>query len=175
MTFDQIEDARIRLGWSQRTLALRAGTKPDVYYRAARGKVVPRARTLRRWAMALALPEPSARAVPDMTQALILATFRGFAAHFAALHGLDAATALASDPGLRANASASWRDAARVRELAVYCTVTELNLSGSKVAAAIGLTKQAVSLMLRRVEDLRDQPVWDAQIAAAAALISGRK
>ncbi|MBV1706287.1 MAG: hypothetical protein KGQ37_03680 [Hyphomicrobiales bacterium] len=105
---------------------------------------------------------------------IIGAVFRGYAAHFAALAGLDAGAALASDPGRRANASPEWRAAALVRAQALYCTVTELNVNGARVARAIGMTRQAVSQALRRIEDMRDDAAFDAALDAAAALISGR-
>ena len=173
MNIHEIDMERRRLGLSQLELARRAGVRASVYYRAASGKTRPRAATLAAWEKALgkARPPRPASSLDD----LIRATYRGWAAHFAGKLGVEVEAALNSDPSLRANASPAWAAAARVRELAVYCTVTELDLNGAKVARAIGVTRAAVSLMLRRVEDIRDDRATSEMIEAAARLISGRE
>jgi transcriptional regulator with XRE-family HTH domain len=174
MTFQEIDARRKAKGIPAPVLCERAGIDYSTYHRGMRSTRQPRAATLAKLAAALdrdCLPTPAR----STDAALILATYRGWAAWFAAQTGIDAAGALASDPRLRANASPQWRRAAQVRELAVYCTVTELDLGGARVARAIGVTRAAVSLMLRRVEDARDDPSVDAMVEAAARLISGRK
>lgn len=154
-------------------LCRRAKIAYSTYFRASTSGKRPRSRTLKRWQDALNA-RTTTRPRPD-EPVLILSTFRGWAAHFAGKLGVDPATALASDPGLRANSDPAWRKAAQVRELAAYCTVTELDLGAARVARAIGVTRAAVSLMLRRVEDQRDDPTVEEMVEAAARLISGRR
>lgn len=176
MDFSEIEAARVRGRISCRGLAQSAGVVVDVYYRARAGKTRPTKRTLGRLEKALGgAPRRRSVGTRNVEPMLILSTFRGWAAHFAGKLGVDPATALASDPGLRANSDPAWRLAAQVRELAAYCTVTELDLGAARVARAIGVTRAAVSLMLRRVEDQRDDPTVEEMVEAAARLISGRR
>jgi transcriptional regulator with XRE-family HTH domain len=173
MTFQEIEALRRRGGLTVNELCRRACVWPSTYRRSLARTHAPHGRTLARLEAALGQRGRPKRPSSDNSE-LVLSAYRGWAAHFASLLRIDVGRALASDPGLRANASAEWRQAAQVRELAVYCVVTELNLGGAKVARAIGVTRAAVSLMLRRVEDARDDPTLSEMIEQAAALISGR-
>lgn len=172
MTFEEIDAQRRRIGVSVPELCRRAKVNYSTWWRATTGRKSPRPSTLVRLRRGLNAPASPRR--PRDNATLILTTFRGYAAHFAILLGADPAIALASEPGKRSNASPAWRLAAEVRELAVYCTVVELDLRGAPVARAIGVTKAAVSQMLRRVEDDRSDPKVDAMVEAAGRLISGR-
>ena len=174
MTFPEIDAARRRAKLSARELCARAGVHCYVYYRARLGQTRPRASTLARLRTGLERGAPKLSKRND-ADAVIRATFRGWCAYFAVRLGIDVAKTLGSDPKLRANASLEWRQAARARELSVYCTVTELDLPGARVARAIGVTRAAVSLMLRRVEDTRDDPAIEAMVEEAARLMSGRE
>lgn len=134
--------------------------------------------TLARLRRALAGKPAQVRTPPPPV--MIRTVYRGFMLAIAQefFPGLpaDAAAieALAQDPALSANPNVKWAAAAKARSLAVYCTVIELNLPGAQVARAVGVTRQAVSVMLRRVEDLRDDPAIEALIGRAGEILIGK-
>jgi hypothetical protein len=68
-----------------------------------------------------------------------------------------------------------WDAVFKARRFAIYLTVTEYDRAGAYVARAAGLTKQAVSHLLREVEDSRDNPDTEALLARIAARAAGRK
>lgn len=167
-----IRDGLARLGISEYELCRRAHVSRTTLWRIKRGG----AKRLNAPTMARLnnILDGKLAPVRAADASHVAVTYRGWVAHLAPKLGLDAAYVLKIRPAARANFNAQWVKAARVRELAVYCAVTELNISGAAMARAIGLTKQAVSCMLRRVEDSRDDPTVDAMIEDAAKLISGR-
>lgn len=180
LTFDIIENLRVMNGLTIGEVCRRAGmTQPNQYYRYRAGTVRARPAKLRllkeviegrswpRRPMPSKLPEP-------MFRALIASTYRGFLAVLAREQGLDPEAVAASQPSLSKVSDPAWLAAARVRALAVYCTCVELDVPGRRVAQAAGMTKQAVSECLKRVEDLRDDPAIDALVERVSRLISGR-
>jgi hypothetical protein len=146
-----------------------AGIALTTYNRARRGRI-PRARTLKALENALRgkvrVRRPDRRDVP--------LAYNGHVAELCRRLGADAEKVLESDPGQRANSDPAWAAAARIRALAVYCTAIEFDVPAAAVARAIGVTRAAASAMLRRVEDLRDDPEIDALVERAGMLISGR-
>lgn len=179
MTFTEIENLRMRQGVTAHAMCQRAGIAPSVYYRARqRGSVRPL--TGRRWLAVLNGSNIPARRREAQNPELIRSVYRGYMlalAHrfFPGLpHEAAALEALAQAPARKANSDPRWAAASRARELAIYCTVIDLGLPGNRVAGAIGVTRAAVSAMLRRVEDLRgDDPTIDTMIETAARLIAG--
>ncbi len=172
MTFADIDQARRAAGLSVLALCAASGVAYPTYWRAATGQGVARPSTLRRLRAGLTAP-PQAK--PPVNEALTAYAYRGFLAAYAQAAGVDLEAVLASEPKRRANSNALWREAARLRALAVYSTAKKFDLRGARLAAAIGLTRQAVSLMFRRVEDMRDDPDIDALIERAGRMLSGRQ
>lgn len=175
-TFSDIERARVENGIGVLAFCRAAGINYSVWHRAKRRGWQPRGLTLKRMETALlaANRRPSKGRAAPVRPDLIAALYRAYVVTIAKARGLDPAAVLASDPGLRATLCAAWQQAAEIRAMAVYCTCIELDLQGAQVARALGLTRQAVSLMLRRVEDFRDDPLLDQLIEHSGALISGR-
>ncbi|MEQ9247046.1 MAG: hypothetical protein RLO21_13745 [Nitratireductor sp.] len=66
--------------------------------------------------------------------------------------------------GIEAMVRASGVEAGLVRPVTLYLLVTGCNLPGAVVARVVGCTKQNVSKHQQRIEDLRDEPGFDAQL-----------
>ncbi len=154
-----------------------AGIPVSTWWGLATGKRKAwRASTIRKLEGALALPPRAGSVVrPRHNAQMVLAAYRGHIAAIAPRFGADPAEVAASNPAWRAVRDPKWLLAAKVRSLAIYCTVVEFDIPGAVVARAIGVTKQTVSAALRRVEDLRDDPAIEAIVEAAGRLISARE
>lgn len=88
--------------------------------------------------------------------------------------GLDPLDVLATDFTKQTSVNQQWLAAARVRRLAMYVVVTELDVTQAALAAAIGITKQGVGKALRDIEDLRDEQArYDRVIQDVALLLAG--
>ncbi len=61
------------------------------------------------------------------------------------------------------------------RRYAIYLTVTEYDRAGKYAAVVAGISKQAVSVLLRQVEDARDVPATDALLQRIADRAAGRR
>lgn len=59
------------------------------------------------------------------------------------------------------------------RPAALYLLVVGCNLPGATVAQAVGCTKQNVSKHLKRVEDAREDPAFDAALGQIEARLFG--
>lgn len=173
MTFETIEKRRQAAGLTATAMCRRANIPTCTYFRARAGRVTPSEETLGRWARALRGGAPQSRR-GMAAAALIRAVYRGYVATLAPRLGADAALVLSSDPRRSANFDPAWAAAARVRSLALYCAAIELDIPGARLAAAVGMTKQAISVAMRRVEDMRDDPAVDALLEECGRLISGR-
>lgn len=76
--------------------------------------------------------------------------------------GVDPAMAQDADPAIHIRGrDAAWRKAAEARSAAIYLMNCGLNFRQCDVAPVVGLTKQAVSRAVRRVEDWREDPDFD--------------
>lgn len=63
----------------------------------------------------------------------------------------------------------------KARRIAIYLTVTEYDRAGKHTGLVAGISKQAVSALLREVEDSRDVPETEAMLTRIAARAAGRK
>jgi hypothetical protein len=79
-------------------------------------------------------------------------------------------------------AAIAWRGIAAItadlpadrrRSAALYLLSTSCNLNGAVVARVAGCTKQNVSKARARIEALRDDPVFDAQLEAIEERLAG--
>lgn len=164
MLFSEIDRQRRCLGISAHRLSKTAGVQPSTYFRAARGRVTPSSRTLARWAEALAQAPvvPDRKFTPERYARMI---WRGYVVVLAPRLGAAATDVLASKPRRRATSDPVWNKCALIRSAAIYCTVTALGVRGATLARGMGLSKQAVSLALRRIEAMRDNAEFDALLA----------
>jgi transcriptional regulator with XRE-family HTH domain len=174
--FPTIDAKRKAAGFTVAALCRKAQVPISTYWRVAKGRKKRwRDATVEKFQAALVgqscpgrAPEPTAP--PDHLASI----YRAYVAILSPELGADPETVLASDPSLRATSSPQWREAARVRAIAVYCVSIELAVPAARVAAAIGVTRAAASAMLRRVEDFRDDPEIDALVERVGKLVSGR-
>lgn len=88
-------------------------------------------------------------------QAAVQLAYRGAVALMAAQGNLDPAEVLT------ANSQGGKCLASTVRQRALYLIVTGFDVPLSQAALAAGISKQAVSKALRRIEDQRDDPEVD--------------
>jgi hypothetical protein len=171
-TFKELEARRQRAGLGIGMVCERAQISKASYHRLLNENQVPRTATLQRVNDAL---NGKVHQRADEGQ-LIRAHYNVAVLKLGRLLGIDGAKALASDPHHRAPSNREWAAAAKLQELATYCVVTGLDVRAARMARAIGLTKQAVSLRLHRVEDLReDDRVIDRALDVMVALWQGRR
>lgn len=91
----------------------------------------------------------------------------------AAALGLDPDEVHASDPHARQAACKGWRDACLARWLAQYLLNAVHNIPQADVARASGVTRQAVSLAMREIENRRSEPAFDALLARLEHRLAG--
>ena len=70
--------------------------------------------------------------------------------------GIDPADVKAQGPARKASERPEWMQAAKARRLAQYVMNVSLGFAQAEVARASGVTRQAVSLAARNVENLRE-------------------
>lgn len=104
-------------------------------------------------------------------QRLIRATYD---AHLAFLCARRGQPVRATREALQAGSAADRRERERIRQAARYLANTHLGLTQSALARALGLSKVAVHLALKTIEDLRDDPAWDRLLAEAEGSIGER-
>ncbi|WP_152647816.1 MULTISPECIES: hypothetical protein [Rhodopseudomonas] len=68
----------------------------------------------------------------------------------------------------------NWRQASQAREIAIYLTSIICNIRNASLHRALGLSRAAVCLALRRVEDHRDDAAFDDEIRAIVRMMTGR-
>lgn len=162
-----IEGARINAGMSRDALALAAGMT-ERNYRRALSTLRARPETLARLQGAVGLARRKAAASPrDM-----IALRAGAAALVAPFYGVTASEALAP-AGEEKTGDALWLAAARARQAAIYLVHATLACSQAELGRAFGVSKVAIHLAVRAVEDRRDDPAFDALLTDAGRLLGG--
>lgn len=164
--FAALEERRRLAGVPYGRICAAAGVAERAYRGWLRGIVHPRPSSLR--ALDRALRQLGREAVHDAAAAR-LALYRALVAMVAADRGMCGAEVLAADPHANAKGDAAWMRAAEVRHQAIYLLVTVHNTRMSAAAACAGISKQAVSKILRAVEDDRDNVELDRRLDALAA------
>jgi len=99
----------------------------------------------------------------------VAAQYRIALALVASVTGAQVSEVLAADPSRRATADAGWMKAAETRRLALYVANQYLNVPQSALARAARMTKSAVSIAMKELEDLRDRP----DVHAVLELVEG--
>jgi hypothetical protein len=102
------------------------------------------------------------------TVAVIVSVHRLVMEAIARARGLDPAAVLATDFTVERGVNRAWVAASRVRAMATYVLVVELDVPRVALARAVGISRQAVHQALHRVEDLRDDPAIDSLIEQVA-------
>lgn len=153
--FQTIETGRIRAKLTGAELCRLSGVSWRAYADARDGKACPRKATIARLQRGLA----GARSGKGMeAQALgPAAALKSLMVLVARERGADPAAALASDPSLRATFNAEWSGHAMTRRIAIYLANGAMGFRTSDIGRALGLTKQAISLAVREIEDCRDR------------------
>lgn len=169
---DDILAAAEVAGFNQTELARAAGLLPHHIARWRAGTHRPDAASLARLDQALARLRLGQIPAGEHERALN-ATYRAALALAALSLGCDPADAQASAPAARATASAEWTAAARARRLALYLLNAGLGFKITAIARVAGVTKQAVSLAVRDIEDARDDNGFDGVVARLTAALTG--
>jgi hypothetical protein len=163
-----IEAARAQLGIDAARLEAAAGLQGYYYRRLLRGDFAPTPATLARLRTGLA--RCRARQTDDRAMVLAYRLALALAAH---VLGLDPARCQDQDPARRASFSREWMAASEARRLALYLLNAGCGFSQSAVARAAGMTKQAVSLACREIEDRRSDRAFDELADRLTAAIMG--
>lgn len=173
-TVATLDARRAAQGVQVRCLCRAAAVDPTTYWRLIKGHVIPQRRTLIKLARALDRIEAGAGAAAEEPKPSVVDAFWRIAvAFFARELGAEPGRAL-DDLGQSCPQDPAWLAASRARQLAFYLTHTELSVSLSALAAAVGTSKQRVHKAVNRVEDLRDVVDLDALLERASAYLTGR-
>lgn len=106
---------------------------------------------------------------------LVTGLYRFMLALCAGSLGLDAAIVLPSRPAAKQAANKIWRDASFARWLAWYLMNTGCNVTQAEIARTVGVTKQAVSLAMREIEDKREDTEFDGLVVYLEFILSGER
>lgn len=155
--FDRIEKRRQEARIPQTKLAQAAGLSRSSYRAYVARTRTPQSGGLAR--LRRSLRQLEAVEEKDMAGRIAVCVFRAHVLALAAELDLDGPALLAVDP--RDRTHPDFSNANHVRRLATYMTVTGLDVPSRYVARAAGVTKQAVSKWLPKVEDMRDDPAVD--------------
>jgi hypothetical protein len=99
----------------------------------------------------------------------VAAQYRLALALVASVTGQRVGDILDADPNKRATADAVWLRASQARRLALYVANQYLNVPQAALAKAARMTKSAVSIAMKELEDMRDQP----DVARVLDLVEG--
>jgi hypothetical protein len=173
-TFSAIDDAKRSLGLSDYALCQEAGVHCSTYYRLKKNpEMNAGVATFRRlWAAIERLRR--GRASEDVPRPILAQAFKSYLVAAAMAEGLSLEDVLVFDPHENRPRDPAWLRISRVRQAAIYLTVTEHNVAGGRLADAVGVSKQAISKSLGAVEDRRDDPAWDALLDRIPQLMKGR-
>lgn len=168
------DTARQLAGLSIEQVAVEAGFSASTYRRWRRRRVAPDFAIARLAAAIKRLSRADAAGNGADVAALVEATYGGFLAAVCAQLRLDVATVRVADPSLGQNTGSGGVAASRARQLAIYLTNTALGVRQCVLARVIGITPAGVCIALRNIEDMRDDPAFDALVEAAARQVTGR-
>lgn len=148
-------------------LATSAKVSRRTYQYALAGRFVPRPSTLRRLDAALdALMRDVTAEVP------LSALWRTMLSLVALDMGLVLADVLSATPQANLKGDERWVSAAHARHRAAYLLVTVHNVPMAQAARVAGVTKQAISKAMARVEDGREDPLRDRAIEMLAEALA---
>jgi ribosome-binding protein aMBF1 (putative translation factor) len=164
---DMVLTTATQAGISHCELARAANVHHALMTRWKSGDVQPRQQQVVKLRLALARLRSNA----NPRDAMVWSVYRAHLAMQAVALGLDVEEAVWADPA-QPN-SRAWRNSKEARHRAIYMTVTALGVSISEMADTVGIKKQAVSKLLREVEDARDCPKLDGELQRLEDIMTG--
>lgn len=145
-----VERRRVTAGMSHSALCLAAGIEANNWHKLRRGTHRPSDLTLRKLNAALDAPR---QAKP----AQIVAGFHRLVMQLIALEmKFDVNTLLATDFSVQRPSNPQWLRAARIRQMAIYITTVELQLSNADLGRALGDTRANIKFARDAIEDRRE-------------------
>lgn len=170
--FALIEERRRALGFTRNAIEKAAALSAGHYYKIANAGLEARVSTVARIKLALARLAKN----PDAEggeQLCVDVAYRFAVAFFAERDGFPAEEVHRHDAARRATGSAEWMRAARIRRMAIYALNQFAGISQVKLARAAGMTKGAVCMALKEIEDSRDAKGLDEALERLEAAITG--
>lgn len=164
----EIEKRRKAVGLSLHEFLKRADVPSDTWRDLRRGRRRPLLRTILKLNAALVEPRIT------RPSTVIAAFHRLVMTLIAPRLGIEPATVFATDFSVQRPMNPQWKVANEVRSIAIYITAVELQVDNPDIAAALGITRQAVKKARDKVEDWRDDADRDALIESIAVLAAGR-
>jgi DNA-binding XRE family transcriptional regulator len=168
-----LEKRRQACGYSQDALAFAAGLSSRAYRYMLAGRSHPKPDTLKRLQRALDQLAGVPSAPDGMRVKLILATWGGFLAQVAPHFGVTSDDCHARGGAFR-SFDKKTHAASRARNAAMYLTSIALDLRQHELAKAFNVSRAAVCLALRQVEDAREDAGFDAMMMKAQRAVTGR-
>lgn len=154
-TMKQIDARRKKLGVTIGKLCAAAKIHPDTYDDARAGRSRPRPVTIRKLARALAMLAAGQEGEDPRT--LCQSYLQFITVDLARRSGWDPQLMLAQNFEAENTNDPVWLQASRLRRCAIYLLVEGLYLGKAKIAAAIGVTRQAVHKTVAAIESERDR------------------
>ncbi|MFD2138823.1 hypothetical protein [Ancylobacter oerskovii] len=170
--FRALDARRTAAGVSLEQLVGAAGVGLRGYIYARRGIKAPRLSTMRLLEAALERLIDQADAERKLALSL-LSLWQATVSLVSIDMGLSPSRVLAADPHANLKGDDFWLQAAEARHTAIYLLVTQHNVTMTDAGAVAGISKQAVSKAMRRVEDRRDNPVRDRELTLLASGLGG--
>ncbi len=173
LELQKIEVTRRQNGVTQEALERAAMIAGRHYAHLLAGRYAPRKGTVNALRLALRrlIVTPEADTSPQ--SAFCNMSIRAAIALICEARGLDAEKIQNSIASKRATQSPEWLEAARVRRDAWALVSNAFGISGSDLARAAGVSKAAISLALRAVEDARDDRDFDREMERLERALTG--
>lgn len=169
---EAIEKRRLELGVSYSDVERAAGLSAGYCWQLVNGRRAPSPATIARLKLGLARLSRN-RDAGGGKERLVDLIYRFAVAWIADREGFDAAKVLASEPGRRATQDKEWMAAAHIRRLAIYAVNQFGGISQAELAVAAGTSKANVSMLIKEIEETRDEPETARQLDALQLAITG--
>jgi len=141
------------------------------YYRLVVGHCTPRAATIARLRAALA--NATKQRKPAVTEDEVAIAYRLAVTLVAMTMGRDPSSVHRHDPSRRATHNPEWMSAAEVRRTALYLLTSAVGLNQARAGQAAGMTRQAVSLACRAIEEKREDRDFNRMLDELTAAVMG--
>lgn len=146
-----IDEKRRQMKIEIRALCAQAGVGRQTYYDALAGVCEPSRATIGKLQQALGRFKKAMAGDPGPLACYV--AYRCALAMAAEVLGLDAHAVLASDPARKATADKDWLAESRARRLAFWIVNGQFGFKATAIGMAAGVSKQAVSVGVREVDD----------------------
>jgi transcriptional regulator with XRE-family HTH domain len=172
VSIKRIEARRRKLKITIRELCTAAGVRVETYADARAGRYKTQASTLDKLSDALGRLAAGREEGEPIT--LCLAMIRLIVRQLAERTGWDAALMLSQDFSEERTQDPVWKQAARLRRCALYLLAEGLGLKKAALAAAIGVSRQAVQKTVAEIEAERERsPDFDALMQTMMDTLKG--